>query len=99
MELVKTFHRLFVYNPSTPLDLGTVTQGKMVGSLFRKSSIFVSDFPQLAMKPGGKEVKFPVFKSESVPPLGNSAFAQDHALTTASEGIANQSPFFESDSH
>lgn len=99
MEILQAMHRLLVGYPTTPFNRHGMTDDHCFGSLYWQNRPVAPDFIQLAMKPGRKEIKLRMLEGKTGTPLGYATLAQDHALLSLSQGIADQGPFFEGNCH
>jgi hypothetical protein len=60
---------------------------------------FGEDGLALLVEQGWEEKKFRVFDFETAAAFADAAFAQDDDLAAGSEGVRDDSPFFECDAH
>jgi len=99
MEIRETMCGFLILDSPAPFDHGGVVHDNLIGHLFRERRVFMPHLLYLAMKPSWKKIELGVLKTKTVAPLGDPTFTQDHALSSVSEGITDESPFFESDGH
>ena len=83
-----------------PLDLGGEVDFDFALALgWERESRRKGGFFQSLMKARGKQKKLPVQKGKTSTPLGDPAFAKDHALAPTAQSLAHHRPLLECHVH
>jgi hypothetical protein len=98
VEVAQNGELLGIGEEASPLDLsGEADFALALG--WKRESRWQGGFFQTLVKARGEQKKLPVKKGKASTPLGDSAFAKDHALAPTAQSLAHHRPFLESHVH